>query len=94
MIAIFLLKQDAQNFTDKCHNWLMQNCPNYCGVKWQDPTPNKDSTKFFIEIPDEYYKEYYKDCKKIITATKTEYDKNNEIKEKPGNSIWFSETTK
>lgn len=92
MIAIFLNKTDAQKYADKIHEWLQQNCPNYSAIKWQDPVSNKDVTQFYVEIPQEYYKLYYPKSPQIVTACKTEYDKNSEVKEKP-DPDWGAVTT-
>jgi hypothetical protein len=87
MVAIFLSKTYAQAFADKCHEWLQTNCPNYSASIWQVPTANKDATKFFVEVPQEFEKDYYPVKEKITVATDREYKKASEVKPKPDASF-------
>ena len=83
MIAIFLNIIDAQKFSDKCHNWLQLNCPDYSASCWQIPVSNKTNDKFYVEIPQEFYKQLYKNSGKIVVFTDTEFKKASETMEKP-----------
>jgi hypothetical protein len=70
MIAKFNTKTDAQAFADKVYQWIMQNCPNANGTKWQDI----DNT-FTVQIPQEYEKISYPKAAEIKAACKPEYEK-------------------
>jgi len=83
MIAIFLNKTDAQNYSDKVHNHLQANCPGYNAVKWQDPVKHPTEDKWFIKIPQEYERLLYKNSSKIVASCKTELLKATEQIEKP-----------
>lgn len=83
MIAIFLTKEEAQKFADKCHEYLSANCPNYNASCWQIPNANKDGSKFFVEIPQEFEKDYYPVKEKIAVFTDAEIKKASELKPKP-----------
>lgn len=93
MIAIFNSKQDAQNYSDKIYNWLLQNCPNINGICWQVPVENKAATQWYIEVPKEYYEsDLYKDSDKIINFCKPEFQKVATVKEKPDPVLWDKES--
>jgi len=59
MVAIFSTKDEAQKFTDKCHAWLQDNCPDYNAMRWQQPVMDKSEKLFYIEVPSEFYKDFY-----------------------------------
>jgi len=83
MIAIFLNKTDAQNYSDKVHGWLRANCSGYNAVRWQEPVKHPKENKWFIQIPQEYEKPLYKNSSKIVASCKTELFKAVEQIEKP-----------
>jgi len=75
MVAIFLTKDEAQKYSDKVFNWLMQNCPNINGICWQQPQKHPKEEKYYIEVPQEYEKIFYKDCDKIKIVCQAEFAK-------------------
>ena len=81
MIAIFNTKTDAQKYADKCHEALINDCPDYNAVKWQDAVEYKEG--FGVKVPQEYYKEMYPAAKEIAKVTKVEFDVKKELIEKP-----------
>lgn len=92
MIAIFTTEKEAQEFSDKCHKFLTENCPNYNAQKWCDIVPNKDKTAFSVSIPHEYEKELYQSKIKITEAIKSEIQKAVSIVEKTDST--FEKVTK
>lgn len=94
MIAIFKTKDEAQKYSDKIHQFLVVKCPGYNAALWQNPVSNKLGTEFYIEIPQEYYKQYYKDSLQIIPYTKTEFDTKTKVEVKPDDSFTTAETAK
>ena len=88
MIKIFKSKQEAQEFSDAIHKYLLENCPNYNAGKWQEPTPNKDATLFYVQVPLEYdveekqHIELYPVKEAITVTTKTQADKATATDEK------------
>ena len=87
MIAIFKTKDEAQKYSDKIHEFLRLKCPNYNAALWQNPVSNKLGTEFYIQIPQEYEKQYYKDSLTIIAFTKKEYDTKTKTEVKPDDSF-------
>ena len=83
MITIFLNKLEAQKFADKCHEYLSANCPNYNAFCWQVPNANKEGTKFYVEIPQEFEKDFYPVKEKIAVFVDAEIKKASELKPKP-----------
>lgn len=81
MIAQFSDKKDAQAFVDKCHEWLLANCPNYNAVKWAEPTEGKDET-FYASLPHEMEKECYPAKSRIIDTVVSCYSKASKTIEK------------
>jgi len=74
MIAQFTILKDAQTFADKCHEWLLANCPDYNAERWAEPTEGKDGT-YYVTLPHEMEKDYYPVKTKIVNTVASSYSK-------------------
>jgi len=79
MFAIFILEIDAKKYSDKVHNWLLNNCPKYCAIEWETPVKHPTLAQFYIQLPQEYEKEYYKTTTKIQDVCAAELSKASEV---------------
>jgi hypothetical protein len=83
MLMQFLNLSEAQDFCDKIHKYLQENCPGYNAGLWQIPI--EMYKKFYVSLPKEFVLELSetgeKDCyevkEKISVSLKTETDKSS-----------------
>ena len=68
--------KDAETLSNKCHNWLIENCPKYCAIIWIVPVKDPKAELYFVEIPQEYPAEI---AKKALYTSKTELVKTVEL---------------
>lgn len=50
-LAIFSTEQDAINYSNKLHQYLMANRPNYNAIKWCDPEQSADGLRWAVKEP-------------------------------------------
>ena len=84
MIAIFSDIKTAQAFSNKVYDFIMRNCPNAFGDCWQTPVANKDRTEWYVEVPQEYEKDFYPVKEKIQASCLMQLSKaNRQLKKLP-----------
>jgi len=88
MLTLFLNLKDAEDLCNKIHKHLQENCPNYSAACWQLPTKSDKSETWYVQLPVEYYKEFYSSVEKIDVVCLAEKAKASQEVEKLPDSFF------
>ena len=71
MIAIFTSEQEAIDFSNKVHEWLLEKRPAYNADRWSSINKSDSEDKWMVKIPKDAKKWY----KNLDTDDKVKVDK-------------------